>query len=101
MLQMHTTFKNTESTEFYLFDHLNGVLTMLVDDGCMKGIYTRCDSKCAGIYRKYHREQVEGVPFEHRLYDTIDASEFHSRYIKVVDALNRSFDICFTETTEN
>ena len=98
---MHTTFKNTESTEFYLFDHLNGVLTMLVDDGCMKGIYTRCDSKCAAIYRKFNIEQIEGVPFEHRMYDVLEASEFHSRYIKVVDAVNRNFDMCFTEPTEN
>lgn len=98
---MHSTFKNTENTEFYLFDHLNGVLTMLVDDGCLKGIYTRCDSKCAAIYRKFNIEQIEGVPFEHRIYDVLDASEFHSRYIKVVDAVNRNFDMCFTEPTEN
>jgi hypothetical protein len=101
MLQMHSTFKNTENTEFYLFDHLNGVLTMLVDDGCLKGIYTRCDSKCAAIYRKFNIEQIEGVPFEHRMYDVLDASEFHSRYIKVVDAVNRNFDMCFTQPTEN
>ena len=101
MLQMHSTFKNTENTEFYLFDHLNGVLTMLVDDGCLKGIYTRCDSKCAAIYRKFNIEQIEGVPFEHRMYDVLEASEFHSRYIKVVDAVNRNFDMCFTEPTEN
>jgi hypothetical protein len=101
MLQMHSTFKNTENTEFYLFDHLNGVLTMLVDDGCLKGIYTRCDSKCAAIYRKFNIEQIEGVPFEHRIYDVLDASEFHSRYIKVVDAVNRNFDMCFTQPTEN
>jgi hypothetical protein len=98
---MHSTFKNTENTEFYLFDHLNGVLTMLVDDGCLKGIYTRCDSKCAAIYRKFNIEQIEGVPFEHRIYDVLDASEFHSRYIKVVDAVNRNFDMCFTQPTEN
>jgi hypothetical protein len=101
MLQMHSTFKNTENTEFYLFDHLNGVLTMLVDDGCLKGIYTRCDSKCAAIYRKFNIEQIEGVPFEHRMYDVLDAAEFHSRYIKVVDAVNRNFDMCFTQPTEN
>lgn len=74
---------------------------MLVDDGCMKGIYTRCDSKCAGIYRKFNIEQIEGVPFEHRMYDVLEAAEFHSRYIKVVDAVNRNFDMCFTEATEN
>ena len=39
-----TIFRNYENTEFYLYDHLSGIMTMLVNDGCMKGIYTRCDS---------------------------------------------------------
>jgi hypothetical protein len=85
-----TVFRNYQNTEFYFYDHLSGVMTMLVNDGCMKGIYTRCDSGAANLSRKFHREQVEGVPVENRLFEPLERNKFSELFIEVVDGINRN-----------
>jgi hypothetical protein len=65
-------------------------MTMLVNDGCMKGIYTRCDSSAANLARKFHREQTEGVPLEHRLFEPLDRAKFSDLFIEVIDGINRN-----------
>jgi hypothetical protein len=85
-----TIFRNYQDTEFYLYDHLSGVMTMLVNDGCMKGIYTRCDSGAANLSRKFHREQVEGVPVEHRLFEPLERNACSELFIEVIDGINRN-----------
>jgi hypothetical protein len=102
-MEATTIFRNYENTEFYLYDHLSGVMTMLIDDGCMKGLYTRCDSKSAHLARKFHKEQIEGVPYEHRLFEPLNREQFNARFCKVVDALNRNLVQtldCTDDTTE-
>jgi hypothetical protein len=85
-----TTFQNYERTEFYHYDHLSGVMTLLVSHGCQKGIHTRCDSGAANLARKFHREQVEGVPVEHRLFEPLERNAFTELFIEVIDGINRN-----------
>jgi hypothetical protein len=84
-----TTFQNYERTEFYHYDHLSGVMTLLVSHGCQKGIHTRCDSGAANMARKFHREQVEGVPVEHRLFEPLSRADYIDRFTSVIDGINR------------
>jgi hypothetical protein len=39
--------------------------------------------------RKFHREQVEGVPAEHRLFEPLSRADYIDRFTSVIDGINR------------
>jgi hypothetical protein len=83
-----TIFQNWKGTEFFHYNHLTGTLVMVVNDGCIKGLYTRCDSQSANLARQYHRSMEYGVPAEKRLYDPCTIEEFHNQFSLVTEALH-------------
>jgi|LakMenE01Jun11ns_1017448.scaffolds.fasta_scaffold9204209_2 hypothetical protein len=87
--QMVTFFKDNDNSNYYYYNHLTGVLIILVDNGCEKGIFTRCDSRCANIVRQYHKELLNGVPKEFRLYDDLTHSDFFDKLGKVEVEISR------------
>ena len=87
-LSTSTLFKNWAGTEFFLYNHLTGILVMVVNDGCLKGLYTRCDSKAANLARQFHRAMDYGVPQESLLYIPLTAEEFHAQFAVVTDHLH-------------
>jgi hypothetical protein len=87
-LSPSTLFKNWAGTEFFNYNHLTGILVMVVNDGCLKGLYTRCDSKAANLSRQFHRGMEYGVPQESQLYYPLTAEEFHEQFAIVTDHLH-------------
>lgn len=87
-LSTATTFKNWKGTEFFHYNHLTGTLVMIVNDGCIKGMYTRCDSQSANIARQYHRCMEYGTPPEKRIYDPCTMEEFHNQFSLVTENLH-------------
>jgi hypothetical protein len=85
-----TLFKNWAGTEFFYFNHLSGILVMVVNDGCLKGLYTRCDSKAANLARQFHRSMEYGVPQESLLYLPLTAEEFHEQFGIVTDSIHHN-----------
>ena len=89
-LSTSTTFKNWKGTEFFHYNHLTGTMVMIVDDGCIKGLYTRCDSQAANPSRQFHRSMEHGVPPEKRIYDPCEMEEFHNHFAKVTEHLHEN-----------
>ena len=87
-LSTSTLFKNWAGTEFFLYNHLSGILVMVVNDGCLKGIYTRCDSKAANLARQFHRAIDYGVPEESLLFVPTTPEEFHNQFAIVTDSIH-------------
>lgn len=83
-----TTFKNWKGTEFFHYNHLTGTMVMVVNDGCIKGLYTRCDSQAANLARQYHRSMDYGTPPEKRIYDPCNMEEFHNQFAYVTEYLH-------------
>lgn len=83
-----TTFKNWKETEFFHYNHLTGTLVMIVNDGCIKGMYTRCDSQAANLARQYHRCMEHGVDPTKRIYDPCTMEEFHYQFALVTEQLH-------------
>jgi len=83
-----TTFKNWKGTEFFHYNHLTGTMVMVVNDGCIKGLYTRCDSQAANLARQYHRSMEHGVAPEKRIYDPCNMEEFHKQFAYVTEYLH-------------
>ena len=84
-----TFFKNHDGTEYFMYEALSGVLTMLVADGCLQGIYTRCDSASANLVRQFDRDMRLGVSEHIRLFHPCNNLEWGDKYAAVLDALNR------------
>ena len=61
---------------------------MVVNDGCIKGLYTRCDSQAANLARQYHRCMEYGVAPEKRLWDPCKMDEFHNNFALVTEYLH-------------
>jgi hypothetical protein len=87
-LSTATTFKNWKGTEFFHYNHLTGTLVMIVNDGPIKGLYTRCDSQAANLSRQYHRSIEHGTAPEKRIYDPCDMEEFHNNFAIVTEQLH-------------
>ncbi len=87
-LSTATTFKNWKGTEFFFYNHLTGTMVMIVNDGPIKGLYTRCDSQAANLARQYHRSMDYGTPPEKRIYDPCDMDEFHNHFALVTEYLH-------------
>jgi hypothetical protein len=87
-LSTATTFKNWKGTEFFHYNHLTGTMVMVVNDGCIKGLYTRCDSQAANLARQYHRSMEHGVAPEKRLWDPCKMDEFHNQFALVTEYLH-------------
>lgn len=87
-LSTSSLFKNWAGTEFFHYNHLTGILVMVVNDGCLKGLYTRCDSKAANLARQFHRAMDYGVPQESLLFVPTTAEEFHAQFALVTDHLH-------------
>jgi hypothetical protein len=83
-----TLFRNIESTEFFHYDHLAGVLTIVINDGCRKGIMTRCDSQASALPRQFHKEFRYGVPSDLRLFESCTMEEYHLAYCSAVDTMH-------------
>jgi hypothetical protein len=83
-----TLFRNIESTEYFHYDHLAGVLTIVINDGCRKGIMTRCDSQASALPRQFHKEFRYGVPSEIRLFESCSIEEYHQAYCAAVDTMH-------------
>lgn len=87
-LSTSTTFKNWKGTEFFHYNHLTGTMVMVVNDGCIKGLYTRCDSQSAKLARQFHRSIEHGTPPEKRIYDPCDIKDFHIQFSVVTEYLH-------------
>jgi len=87
---MTTTFKSTSENQFFRYNHLTGVLIILVKDGCNKGIFTRTDSKAVQLARLFNREQEHGVPSEYRSFDPLTDYEWNFVTDQVIHALNEN-----------
>jgi hypothetical protein len=85
-----TVFKNWSNTEFFHYNHLTGIMVMIVNDGCMKGIYTRCDSKASNLARQFHRSLQYGVPNEALLFEPITIEQFHEQFCIVTEAVHNN-----------
>ena len=85
-----TLFKNWSGTEFFHYNHLTGILVMVVNDGCLKGLYTRCDSKAANLARQFHRSIQCGVPKESLLFEPITIEEFHYQFCLVTERVHEN-----------
>ena len=89
MTKAVTLFKNLEGTEFFHYDHLAGVLTIIINDGPRKGIMVRYDSKSAQLARQFNREQEHGVPYDIRIFNHCTIEEFHHAYTFAVEAVHQ------------
>jgi hypothetical protein len=88
--RIETFFRGNDNGNYYYYDHLGGSLIIIVDNGCEKGIFIRCDSQCATIVRQYHKEIINGVPKEYRLYDELNRKEFFAVLDKVEVEISRN-----------
>ena len=97
MENLITYFKTNGDTNntYFHYNHLTGVLVMIVSEGCHKGVFTRCDSKAANLARVYHRELEHGVPDEFRLYNNVTVEEFVKAFDDTMDSLQISFHAAF------
>lgn len=73
---MYTFFKSLVGSEFFRYDHQSGVMTIIVNDGCHKGLFTRCDVAASKLEHQYSIEQINGVPEHLRIYTSSDREEF-------------------------
>lgn len=92
-----TYFKtNLQSNNTYFhYNHLTGVLVMIISEGCHKGIFTRCDANAANIARTYHKELEHGVPDEFKLYENVSVDQFVKAFDETMDSLQISFHDAF------
>jgi hypothetical protein len=97
-LSTSTTFKNWKGTEFFHYNHLTGTLVMIVNDGCIKGMYTRCDSQAANLARQYHRSMEHGVDPTKRLHDPCTMEEFYNQFALVTEQLHYQSTEALTQT---
>lgn len=89
--RIETYFKGYDTSNYYYFNHLSGVLVIVVDNGCEKGIFVRCDSQCSNIVRQYHKEVFNGVPKEYRIYDDLTKQQFNTILEKVESTISVNF----------
>ncbi len=84
-----TIFKLVEGNTYFHYDHLNGSMVSIVNDGCYSGIFTRCDSNCAVMARQFHKEEYHNVPIIYRDYVAVSTEE----YVEAADAFGTSIGV--------
>ena len=94
-MKASTLFKLQDNNTYFHYDHINGSMITIVNDGCYKGIFTRCDSNCAQMVRQYFKEDHHNVPMEYRDYQPISVDEWVTAYDKALAKLEETATIMF------
>jgi hypothetical protein len=89
---MTTYFKSHDNTQHFKYDHLNGIMLCIVQDGCHQGLFQRCDKASMVLVRQYSKDMTQGVDESQRLYNPSTAEEFFQLYQKTLHNTQVAFN---------
>jgi hypothetical protein len=81
---MNTFFKSHDSTQFFNYDHLSGIMLTIVQDGCHQGLFQRCDKNSLILVRQFSKEMTQGLDESVRTYHPSTVGEFFTMYQKTL-----------------
>jgi hypothetical protein len=88
---MNTFFKSHDSTQYFNYDHLSGIMLTIVQDGCHQGLFQRCDKNSLILVRQFSKEMTQGLDESVRTYHPSTVGEFFTMYQKTLHNTQVSF----------
>lgn len=89
---MNTYFKSHDNTQFWNYNHLTGIMLCIVQDGCLQGLFQKCDKQSLILVRQFSNEMMRDLPEEQRTFNPSTKEEFFNLYQKTLHNTLVSFD---------
>ncbi len=89
-LNAKTYFKGVDGESYFCYDHIEGLLATVIMGGSRKGFFTRTDATAAALARQYHRELVNMVSENERVFSELTEHEWKSKLDFVLMDIQRT-----------